>query len=93
MPWVYILRCATDDLYVGMTENLDRRLERHNDGTACTYTRHRRPVTLVHSEETATKLEATVRERQIKRWTRAKKEALVAGNPDALHNLSRRRRF
>lgn len=91
MPWVYILRCANGALYVGMTGNLERRLERHNEGTACAYTRHRRPVTLAYSEETATTVEATVRERQIKRWTHAKKAALVAGDFRTLHSLSRRR--
>lgn len=92
MPWVYILRCATGDLYVGMTGDLEQRLKRHNEGTACGYTRHRRPVTLAYSEETRTWLDATARERQIKRWTRAKKAALAAGNMEALRHLSRRRR-
>jgi predicted GIY-YIG superfamily endonuclease len=92
MPWVYILRCATGDLYVGMTTNLEERLLRHNEGTACGFTRHRRPVTLAYSEETPTWLGATTRERQIKRWTRAKKEALTAGNAAALRHLSRRRK-
>jgi putative endonuclease len=92
MPWVYILRCATGDLYVGMTGDLEQRLRRHNEGTACGFTRHRRPVTLAYSEVTSTWLDATARERQIKRWTRAKKEALVAGDANALQRLSRRRR-
>lgn len=92
MPWVYILRCATGDLYVGIAGDLGERLRRHNEGTACGYTRHRRPVTLVYSEETRTWLDATARERQVKRWTRAKKEALAAGNMGALRHLSRRRK-
>jgi predicted GIY-YIG superfamily endonuclease len=91
MPWVYILRCATGDLYVGMTGDLEQRLKRHNEGTACGFTRHRRPVTLAYSEETPTRLRATARERQIKRWSRAKKEALVAGDGQSLQRLSHRR--
>jgi predicted GIY-YIG superfamily endonuclease len=90
MPWVYILRCATGDLYVGMTSDVQRRLEHHNDGSACTFTRHRRPVELAYSEFQPSNLAAGLRERQIKRWTRAKKEALVAGNHEDLRTLSRR---
>jgi putative endonuclease len=92
MPWVYILRCATGDLYIGMTGDLEQRLKRHNEGTACGFTRHRRPITLAYSEETLTWMDATARERQIKRWTRAKKEALIAGDRQSLHTLSRCRR-
>jgi putative endonuclease len=76
-----------------MTGDLERRLGRHNEGTACAYTRHRRPVRLAYCEETVSILEATARERQIKRWTRAKKEALAAGQNQGLRKLSRRRRF
>ncbi len=92
MPWVYVLRCATGDLYVGMTGDLEQRLRRHNEGTACGYTRHRRPVSLAYAEQTVTWLDATARERQIKRWTRAKKEALASSDASALRHLSRRRR-
>jgi predicted GIY-YIG superfamily endonuclease len=74
-----------------MTGDLDLRLKRHNEGTASGFTRHRRPVTLAYSEETPTWLDASAREQQIKRWTRAKKEALAAGNTAALRGLSRRR--
>jgi putative endonuclease len=84
--FVYILRCAGDALYIGETADLERRLERHLEGTACAFTARRRPVTLAYSESYATRAAAVRRERQLKRWTRAKKEALMAGD----HALLRR---
>jgi len=63
------------------------RLERHEDGSACAFTRHRRPVSLVYSEEHPTRLAGLQRERQLKRWTRAKKEALIAGDLQLLKRL------
>ena len=50
MPYVYILRCVTNELYVGITNDLEARLLRHNDGTACQFTAKRRPALLVYSE-------------------------------------------
>jgi len=91
MPRVYILRCATGELYVGMTGDLQVRLARHDAGTACQFTATRRPVQLVYSEAAGSIRSAMARERQIKRWTRAKKEALIRRDPGALHSLSRRR--
>ena len=91
MPYVYILRCVTGDLYVGITEDLDTRLARHNDGTACRFTATRRPVNLAYFETSDSIRSAMARERQIKGWTRAKKEALIRSDPEVLHSLSRRR--
>jgi predicted GIY-YIG superfamily endonuclease len=82
--FVYILRCADDSLYIGETARLQHRLEHHQAGDACIYTRHRRPVTLAYAEEHSTRLSARQRERQLKRWTRAKKEALIARRPSTL---------
>jgi predicted GIY-YIG superfamily endonuclease len=78
--FVYILRCADNALYVGETNNPDVRLMKHQEGTASRFTARRRPVTLVYVEEWPNRLAALARERQIKRWTRAKKEALAAGD-------------
>jgi len=91
MPYVYILRCVTSELYVGITEDLDTRLARHNDGTACRFTATRRPVNLAYFETSDSIRSAMARERQIKGWTRAKKEALIRSDPEVLHSLSRRR--
>ena len=91
MPIVYILRCADGSYYVGQTRNLKRRLEAHRSGLAASFTRDRRPVRLVYFEPQPTAPDAALRERQLKGWTRAKKEALIRRDLDALHGLSRRR--
>ena len=93
MPHVYIVRCANGELYVGMTDNVDERMRAHNDGRACLFTAKRRPITLVWSELAIDIPSAIARERQIKRWTRAKKEALISGELDWLRRLSQRRRW
>ena len=91
MAWVYIVRCRDDHYYVGSTSDLERRLAEHNAGTYCGYTSCRRPVTLVFAHQTASLDEAFHLERQIKGWSRAKKEALIAGRFDILPELSRSR--
>jgi predicted GIY-YIG superfamily endonuclease len=85
--FVYVLRCADGSLYVGETSNLEQRVVRHREGTASAYTARRRPVSLSYSECHPTRNVALKRERQLKRWTRAKKEALVAGDVERLKKL------
>jgi len=80
MPFVYILRCNDGAYYVGHTDDVLRREQTHNEGRGARFTAARRPVAAVYAEHFATALEATARERQLKRWTRAKKEALIAGD-------------
>ena len=75
--YVYILRCADDTLYTGITNHTDRRLKAHNAGTASKYTRVRRPVTMVYREEVETKGDALRREMQIKAMTRSQKQMLI----------------
>ena len=78
MNWVcYILRCADDTLYCGITNDLDKRIVAHNAGTAAKYTRARGPVELVFVESCAGRSAALKREMQIKGWRRAKKLALI----------------
>jgi putative endonuclease len=91
MPFVYLVRCVDHSLYVGSTNDLERRVEIHNAGNGGSYTSRRRPVALVYAEEFDTIESAARRERQIKRWTSAKKEALVAGDTSTLkrHSISR----
>jgi putative endonuclease len=79
MNHTYILRCADGTLYTGWTNDLPRRVAAHNDGTGGKYTRARRPVVLVYSEEFADKRDAQRREYAIKQLTRAEKERLIAG--------------
>ena len=72
----YILRCSDNTLYTGWTNDMEKRLAAHNDGTGAKYTRGRRPVALVYKEAFATKQEAMRREAAIKKMSRAEKEKL-----------------
>jgi putative endonuclease len=77
---IYIVRCNDNTLYTGITIDIDKRLEEHNSGKkGAKYTRSRRPVKLVYSEETSSRSKATKRELQIKKMTRIRKLTLVAG--------------
>jgi len=87
MWFIYILRCADDSLYIGETNDISGRVARHNHGRAAAYTATRRPVRVVYTEKYSNRLECLCRERQLKRWTRAKKEALIAGHKRLLKSL------
>ena len=91
MRYVYMLRCRDNAIYIGETDDLTLRLERHNEGRGCAFTATRLPVSLVYAEQYATRVEAGKRERQLKGWTRQKKEALIAGDRSSLKRLSRSR--
>lgn len=84
MYYFYILRCSDNSLYCGQTNNLQRRIKEHNfdESKSAKYLRAKKPVRLVYWEEYSTLKEARQRERQIKRLTRAKKEALIKGDLD-----------
>ena len=71
--------------------SLSARLRAHNEGHGAAYTFKRRPVALVYTERLPSCLAAIHRERQLKRWTRKKKEALISGDLAALRILSKRR--
>jgi predicted GIY-YIG superfamily endonuclease len=86
MWFVYILRCADSSFYIGETNDVGRRLAKHREGGS-TYTADRRPVSLVYTEQHERRGDCLKRERQLKRWTRAKKEALVAGEVNRLRKL------
>jgi len=90
MPFTYILRCADDTSYVGHTDDLASRQQIHNDGRGAKYTAARRPVRMVYAEEHASVASAISRERQLKRWSSKKKEALIRGNHSSLRLLGRR---
>ena len=76
----YMLRCADDSYYVGHTDNLEHRIGAQHTGAFGGYTATRRPLTLGWSQEFVTREEALTAERQIKGWSRAKKEALIRGD-------------
>jgi putative endonuclease len=87
MAFVYILRCADGSLYIGSTHDVDSRVARHNRGAGCAFTATRCPVRLAYREEHPNMKVALARERQLKRWTRAKKEALISGDIATLKAL------
>ncbi|MEP9359175.1 GIY-YIG nuclease family protein [Sphingomonas sp. KR3-1] len=89
--YTYMLRCNDGSYYIGHTEDLDVRLAQHQRGTLPGYTHTRRPVELVWCEAFATRYEALAAERQIKGWSRAKKEALIAGDWARISELARNR--
>ena len=92
MPaWFYILRLCSGTLYPGATENIEERYKAHLKGKACRTTSLDPPVALIYSEKFETFAEAKKREAQIKRWTRAKKEALVV--EDTVKLISPRTHF
>lgn len=75
--FVYILRCADGSLYTGITTDLMRRCDQHNNGTASRYTRSRLPAKLVYREDQANRSSALKREAAIKALSRLKKESLI----------------
>ena len=79
--WVYILRCSDGSYYTGQTEDLETRIAQHVSGAMpeC-YTFKRRPLELVFSQEFPSREEALASERQIKGWSRRKKEAMIRGD-------------
>jgi len=89
--FVYILQCSDGSYYTGVTNNYELRVSQHQVGldSHC-YTFKRRPVILVHLEVFQFIDEAISREKQIKRWNRKKKEALIEKNSGLLVRLSSR---
>jgi putative endonuclease len=90
--FVYMLRCSDGSYYVGSTRaDRDRRVNEHNSGLLGGWTGPRRPVVLVFSEYFDRITDAIAAERQIKGWSRAKKEALIRGDFEAISRLARGR--
>ena len=87
MWFVYIVRCSDNSLYIGETDDVAARVSRHIDGRGSSFTARRRPVRLAFSEAHESRDAALVREKQLKRWTRAKKEALIADDRAKLKRL------
>ena len=90
--FVYILSCADKSYYTGLTrDDMELRLSQHQQGKfPGTYTFRRRPVALVWHSHLERFDEAIATERRIKRWTRAKKEALIRGDYDSLPGLAKK---
>ena len=92
LSFVYILKCADKTYYTGVTGNLDQRYEQHQSGFyKDSYTYSRRPVDLVfYTSFTDINLAIDV-EKQIKKWSKAKKEALIEGRFEDLVNLAKKK--
>ena len=86
--WVYVLRLRSGQLYVGATTDLERRWREHVAGNGCRTTKLDPPTAIVCTEGFATFPEARQREAQIKRWSRAKREAPMAGDTAVLKRLA-----
>lgn len=83
MNYTYIVRCSDGSLYTGWTNNIEKRINDHNNGKGAKYTKSRRPVLLVYYEEFATKEEAMRREWEIKHLSRTEKLQIIGDT----HNL------
>jgi putative endonuclease len=81
-PWfIYILRCKDGSDYVGVATDVEDRVREHNAGQGPAFTKKRRPVELVYSEQHESYQSARKREAQLKGWRREKKEWLISGFP------------
>ena len=87
MYFLYILRNIHDRLYIGQTNNLKQRLNDHNTNHGAKFIRDYGDFWLVYTEEFQTRFDAMKREKQLKHWTIAKKEALISGDLDLLKKL------
>lgn len=89
MYYFYILRCLDNSLYCGMTSNLEKRIKEHNSDNSkgAKYLRGRKPVIVVYSETYSDIKSAMSREFEVKKWSKAKKEALVEGDLELIKRL------
>jgi len=87
--YVYILRTSSNTLYIGQTNNLEKRIKEHKSKSpkSAKYIRYFSSFELVYHEKHKTRSEAMQREAQLKKWTRNKKEALIRGNKTLLRKL------
>ncbi len=89
--YIYILKCSDNTYYTGVTNSIDRRYREHQEGSDNkAYTFSRRPIQLVFITEFSNIDFAIEKEKQIKKWSKKKKEALINGDFEALPNLSKK---
>ena len=87
--YVYILRCSDNSLYTGITNDLDRRFNEHNDGKLKdAYTYSRRPVKLEYFQDFKEPTQAIFFEKKLKKWSKVKKEVLIKGDFDMIQILA-----
>jgi putative endonuclease len=90
MPFMYILKCIDETYYTGSTVDMTMRLAQHKAGEGANYTKNRLPVELVFLQRFDRIDEAFNREKQVQKWTRKKKEALIAGRENELPLLAKK---
>lgn len=94
LNYVYILKCSDGTYYTGVTSELEKRIEKHHSGFYVgSYTSKRRPLELVYYCKFTDINLGIQREKQIKKWSKAKKEALIEGRYEDLPNLARPKGF
>lgn len=86
---MYILKCGNGDYYTGSTKNLERRIEEHQLGLGANFTKKHLPVKLVYFEVFDRVDLAFLREKQVQKWSKAKKEALIDKDFEKLKSLSK----
>ncbi|MFD2562132.1 GIY-YIG nuclease family protein [Aquimarina rubra] len=86
--YMYILECSDGTYYTGSTKDLKKRLQQHQDGEGANHTKKGLPVKLLYYEQYDRIDTSFYREKQVQGWSRAKKEALMRGELDALPGLS-----
>ena len=91
MWFLYILECSNGSFYTGVTDNVEKRIAKHNSGKGAYYTKLRSPVRFLYQESHRSKTEALLREQQIKRWSKSKKLALIKSDKQLLIELSKSR--
>jgi predicted GIY-YIG superfamily endonuclease len=89
--FAYMLRCADGSYYLGHTDDLEKRMAEHHEGGTGGYTESRRPLQLVWSQAFVTREDALAAERQIKKWSRMKKQALADGDFARLSQVAKKR--
>lgn len=85
----YILKCADGSYYTGHTDNMEKRFAEHQSGLFLGYTYKRRPVELIWNDAFQTRDDAKFAEKQIKGWSRNKKEALARGDWSIISELAK----
>ncbi len=88
--YMYILECSDGTFYTGSTKHLLLRVQQHQEGRGANHTKHRLPVRLLYYEEFQRIDTAFYREKQVQRWSRRKKKALINGEYDLLPGLSKK---
>jgi tRNA/rRNA methyltransferase len=86
--FMYMLQCNDGSYYVGHTDNIESRISAHNQGFVEGYTKKRLPVTVVYVQCFGTRIEAITAERQVKGWSRRKKQALAENDWDKIKAIS-----